>query len=440
MILNLGNDDFNRNDFDDINRASDNFDTIYEQGARDRHDRAVYDRERAPRRSAARRSVDLDFTRAGERGAKRQGGAEKPRGKAGKSRRRRNRLLTAVVCLVTVAALGLCGFSVLMNSKFMRNADVDRDEHDQFENIITSSSEDVSYFLVCGVDLSENLTDIIMVACFDHKNNKVNVLQIPRDSYVGPEYVSGKINSVYETAREGESRIKALIRCINRDFGLPIDHYATVTIGGAEKIIDIAGGVDIRLERDFRLVDDTGDYDVSKYFEAGDVHFDGKWGTAFIRHRASYDAGDPQRVNAQRKFYAAFIKKMLSLDMNRMLEIVSSCAGEVSTDLTLGEMLGYAKQLRSLKLSDVSIVTVPGESDEYNAPTGYASYFSVYTDELCDLLNSRFRPYEDSELTVDDLDIPELADEHSGDYDQLNSEDTLDNIDTFKDRDDSDSN
>ena len=39
--------------------------------------------------------------------------------------------------------------------------------------------EDVSYFLVAGVDLSTNLTDTIMLVCFDHKAGEASILQIP---------------------------------------------------------------------------------------------------------------------------------------------------------------------------------------------------------------------------------------------------------------------
>lgn len=337
----------------------------------------------------------------------------------------------ALSLILVISTVLFVGTSVL-GKAILKNNQIDSAENGNFESLLTSANENVTYFLICGVDLSESLTDVIMVACYDLANNKINILQIPRDTYVGSDYKSGKINSVYESARDGESRIKSLIRCINSKFGLPIDHYATVTIQGTEKIIDIAGGVDINLDRPFTLVDDTGSHDVKKYFEAGDNHFDGQWGTAFIRHRASYDAGDTARVRAQRKFYAAFMKKMISLDFGKITSIVTQCADQVSTDLTLGQMLGYAQKFKNLKMTDVSIVTVPGEADEFTPDTGYASYFSVHKSELCKLLNDQFRPYETNALTVDDLDLTELTDTNSSDYDQILSGGTLDDFDTEK--------
>lgn len=406
------NNEFNEND--NIKTVENGDDNIYSASASS---------------SQTRRTVDLSAY--GSTRTKRV--HERTMSKLEKSKRR-SKILYIVAnvvlsILLVVSSVTFTGIS-LLNSQMLKSNQIDAEEQGDFADLITSQNPNVAYFLVCGVDLSESLTDIIMVVCYDLANNKVNVLQIPRDSYMGTDYNSGKLNAVYGSAKKGESRIKALIRCINKRFGLPIDHYATVTIKGTEKIIDIAGGVEMKLDRAFRLVDDTGEHDVSKYFEAGDVTFDGQWGTAFIRHRASYDAGDTARVRAQRKFYAAFMKKMIALDFGQITSIITQCASEISSDLELGQMLGYAQKMKDLKLSDVNIVTVPGEADEFYAPTGYASYFSIHVNEYCKLINDQFRPYETEALTPDDLDIPELAENHSDDYSWITSGGTLDDFDT----------
>ena len=64
--------------------------------------------------------------------------------------------------------------------------------------------------LVCGIDYEEGraysgdgsndgMTDMIMYVNFDVANHKINMLQIPRDTYPGEEYKhgnTGKINAV----------------------------------------------------------------------------------------------------------------------------------------------------------------------------------------------------------------------------------------------------
>lgn len=338
--------------------------------------------------------------------------------RATKSKKKRNvKLIVTNVVLSIILVLSSITFvgTTLLDLQLIRKGEIDVDEKGEFENVVVSPSENVSYILVCGVDLSENLTDIIMVACYDLANNTVNVLQIPRDTYVG-DVPTGKINAVYGNARDGESKIKALMRCINKKFGLPIDHYATVTIKGTEKIIDIAGGVDVYLERDFTLVDDTGKKDVKKTFEKGWQHFDGQWGTAFVRHRASYLQGDMGRIKAQRSFYAALLKKMISLDFGQITSMVTLAAGEISTDLTLGQMLGYAQKMKDLKLDSVNIMSVPGQSGTYS-PTGQAlSYYSAHKSELATMLNDYFRPYEETAILASELEVPELHSKYDSGY------------------------
>lgn len=355
------------------------------------------------------------------------------------------RLLVANIILSVVlvfSSVMFVGASVL-NSQMLLNNDIDSEEGEGFKNVVVSPNENVVYFLVCGVDLSENLTDIIMVVCYDLANNNANILQIPRDTYVGRDrdgvekyYPTGKINEIYGKPYDGESKIKALMRCINDRLGLPIDHYATVTVKGTEKIIDIVGGVDITLDRTYNLVDDTTSPQQKKTFEAGEVHFDGQWGTAFVRHRASYDQGDLGRQKAQRSFYAAFMKKLISLDFGQITNIVTQCAKEVSTDLTIGQMLGYAQKIKDLSLSDVNIMSVPGQSpsiSEARANVGLAySYYSIHKEQYVKMINDCFRPYDETALSVDDISVPQIHSYYDTGYDDFLEGGDLGNFDTEK--------
>ena len=244
-----------------------------------------------------------------------------------------------------------------------------------------------------------------------------NILQIPRDTYVG-DVSSGKINAVYKLPREGESKIKAMIRCINSKFGLPIDHYATLTIKGTEKIIDIMGGVDIKLDRDYKLIDDTTKPQQVKYFKKGKVHLDGQWATALIRHRKSFAQGDMGRLVNQRAIYSAILKKLTSLSFSELSSIVANCMDDVSTDLPLGLALGYAEKANKLKLDKVNIMSLPGQTATING----LSCWVCHKQEAVDMINKYFRPYESKLLTTSDLKIVDYADRGSSynkDYDEF---------------------
>ena len=224
---------------------------------------------------------------------------------------RRSMKILFNVLLSIVLVISSCGFvGVSLFEMDFKKEDIDQKETAEFELIKKSNNENGAYFLIAGVDLSDNLTDIIMVAGYDLLQNKLSILQIPRDTYIGDTAL--KINAVYGSARSGESKIKALIRCVNKRFGLPIDHYATITIHGTEKVIDAMGGVTVKFDRGYTLVDDSRKPEIKKYFPAGETKLDGQWATAFLRHRKSFAQGDLGRLKNQRSIYSAILKNLTS--------------------------------------------------------------------------------------------------------------------------------
>lgn len=342
-------------------------------------------------------------------------------GNKAKSKKSKKHLIITNVLLSILLVISTISFTAtaLLESKILQDRDIDsQEEAGKFEDIIVSPNENVSYFLVCGVDLSENLTDIIMVVCYDTANNEASILQIPRDTFVG-DVPSGKINAVYGNPREGESKIKALIRCINSKFGIPIDHYVTVTVGGTEKVIDAIGGLDITLDRNFKLVDDSRKPEQVKYFEKGKVHLDGQWATALIRNRKNTDGGsDMGRLKNQRSIYAALLKQLTKITFSEATEIVTKCMNEVSTDLPLGLALGYAEKVNQLKLDKVQIMSLPGQSATING----LSCWVCHKQETVDMLNEYFRPYETELLTADKLSIVDNTDRgirYNNDYEPM---------------------
>lgn len=348
-------------------------------------------------------------------------------GNKAKTKKSKKTLIISNVLISLLLVVSIVSFTVtaLLESKILQNKDIDSKESGNYEKIVTSVNENVSYFLICG--LNQDLTDIIMVGCYDLANNEMNILQIPRDTFVG-DVTSGKINAVYKFPRKGESKIKAMIRCVNSKFGLPIDHYATFTIKGTEKIIDIMGGVDIKLDRDYKLVDDTTKPQQVKYFKKGKVHLDGQWATALIRHRKSFAQGDMGRLVNQRAIYSAILKKLTAVSFSELSSIVANCMDDVSTDLPVGLALGYAEKANKLKLDKVNIMSLPGQT----ATISGLSCWVCHKQEAVDMINKYFRPYESKLLTTSDLSIVDYADRGSSynrDYDDFLKGGTLNDFD-----------
>lgn len=332
------------------------------------------------------------------------------------SRRRRKRngrliavnIITSIVLVISTIAL--TGMMFLNSNPFVDRSvgsEPDVGEVSEiFEDVSRSEGEDITYFLVIGMDESESLTDIMMVVCYDHGNNKANILQIPRDLYIGSDVNTGKVNAVYGSAKKSESRINTLIKRINTHLGLPIDHYVMVTLKGFRNIVDSVGGIDLYIPKKLRVAD-SADHEIY-YLGPGETHLNGKKAEAFVRCR-DYAKGDISRVEAQRNFYAAFAKKMMNMSLTQMLGIATSCYDKVKTDMAVGTLLGYAQEVRNLSLEDITIYAVPGQSGTYK-PSGLSvsrSYYSIHKEDYVAMINEHFMPYSDP-ISSSDLKITEL--------------------------------
>lgn len=275
----------------------------------------------------------------------------------------------------------------------------------EMENVVKSENKDVTYFLVVGTDESSALTDIMMLVCFDHGAKKINILQIPRDTYIGSDIPTGKINATYGAAKNGESKINFLMKRINTHLGLPIDHYVTVSISAFRKIVDAVGGVDVYVPQDMLAYDSKA---AAYHFSKGMNHLDGGEAEAFVRYRRGYAMGDLGRVEAQRNFYAAFLKAVMEMSYSEMASIATKCYSDFNTSMAVGTIIGYAQEVQKLDMSAINIYSVPGQSGTFS-PKGQAlSYYSIHKEEYVDLINEHFLPYERYEKVPQDLQINEL--------------------------------
>lgn len=333
------------------------------------------------------------------------------------------------ILINTVASLVLA-FSILMVSATVvlgmhpitdENGGVETAEG--LEDLVTSSHSGVSYVLVIGLDKSEALTDIILVACIDHEKGTMSLLQIPRDTFVGTDIPTCKVNAVYNNPRSGELKINALRRRLSSAFGIPIDHYVIFTLEGFRNVIDAIGGVDINItqENGIRIENHVDGTDM--VIGPGEVHLDGIMAEGFMRKRygvrigtatsgeEGYGLGDISRVQQQRVFYAAVAKKLKAMSLASMIKIATTCYDQVSTSMSVSEMLAYAKEVQSIDMESMVIKTVPGQFVNYNAGkingNVALSYYSVIKSEYVAMYNEYFNPYG-TQLTESDINVPEL--------------------------------
>ncbi len=276
--------------------------------------------------------------------------------------------------------------------------------------------------LCLGFDEDRSNSDVIMLFLFDIVNDKINILQIPRDSFV-PDFTScenGKINSVYSMGDENLIPIQRIVDVVRDTFGIPIDRYITTGCDDIVDMVDLIGGIPINLPEDVY-------YSYDKILYAGEQVLDGTQAELFVRARKGYIEGDIGRVKAQRLFLAAAMEKALDMGTIQLTKFLTEVynKGYIGTDLTLQEMSILSDFGSNVDLDDVTVQMVPGEAvDDYN---GY-SVWSIHKDATVDIINEYFRPYQ-PELSYDDLPITEIieSDYQTTDiYDD--TEDTLQEI------------
>ncbi|MFF8478234.1 LCP family protein [Streptomyces sp. NPDC015414] len=138
--------------------------------------------------------------------------------------------------------------------------------------------------------------------------NGDTLISLPRDSDVAiPSYKGSTSGKVYPNrgrhtklnAAYAEDGPTLLVRTIEFNTGLHIDHYVEIGFGGFAKIVDAVGGVEMNLDQGFKDKWSGAD------FKAGKQTLNGEQALAFVRTRHAFAASDLQRTKNQQKFLSA---------------------------------------------------------------------------------------------------------------------------------------
>lgn len=248
--------------------------------------------------------------------------------------------------------------------------------------------EGVYNILICGTDGDGLRTDTILIAHLDANSHTVALLSIPRDTPV--QSASGglmKINSVYAGgAADGMQRL--CIR-LNALLGFPVDGYVLVDLEAFQKTVDLVGGVDFEVPQDMDYDDNSQDLHI--HLRAGMQHLDGTQAMGLVRYRKGYASQDIQRTKVQQQFLRALAKQCLSVgSLTKLKEFADIFADYVLTDLTIGNMLWFAKELLLCDFDAMQTYTAEGEGVMVNG----ASYYALYAGGLLQTVNETFNPYE----------------------------------------------
>ena len=271
--------------------------------------------------------------------------------------------------------------------------------------------------LFLGFDEDVENTDVIWICQFDIGGGKLNILQVPRDCAV-PNYTSNettKINSVYSCGDPEISKIQRVVNCVQENFGIPIDAYITTACFDIVDIVDLIGGIPIHLDNEII-------YEADKRIPAGDVVLDGNQAEWFVRFRHEWLQGDIGRVQNQRRFMQAAMKKLLDIVKNEGKMKLYSYLNTIyknkwiATNMSVEDLSKLADFGSTLQMENVKVDMVPGEDAEYIAYNGQVySIYSIHKRATIDKLNENFRPYQ-RPMLLSDSNIVEYVSEYEYEY------------------------
>ena len=223
------------------------------------------------------------------------------------------------------------------------------------------------------VGANQGMTDTIILASYDMKNQHVDLISIPRDTYYPRPGHDGaaakKINAIYNS----EKMLGTATAVSKLLLGMPIHYYAMVDYQGVGKIVDAMGGVPMDIPFHMTYNDPYDKPPLHIDIPKGPQILDGKHAIQFLRYRHGYPEGDIGRVKAQQTFMKSAFKQMLSLSLPGIAVTITQ---NINSDITLGMATKLATKAIGLTGENITAYMLPGAAHTKNG----ASYW--YADQV----------------------------------------------------------
>lgn len=229
-----------------------------------------------------------------------------------------------------------------------------------------------STILLMGVDkrpgwkLNATRSDVMIVLHVDAKTGRLVLLSVPRDTRVDlSRYGIQKINAAFPFGGPDLA-----MRTVGDLIGTKIHYYAWTNFSGFVAIINALGGVTVDVPK--RMYYKASDVTINLY--PGVQHLDGQQVLELVRFRHTLALGDIGREQNQEAVLHALFKEAMSLGtILRLPILVPTLYTQVHTNLSLGQLVSLAKEMRHAKhmtnaVMPGAFLNLPGDSQWYVDP------------------------------------------------------------------------
>jgi LCP family protein required for cell wall assembly len=214
-----------------------------------------------------------------------------------------------------------------------------------------------------GRDVSGQRSDTIMLLHIPANGGRAVLISLPRDSYVPiPGHGWNKINAAYSFGGP-----VLLAKTVQNATGLQIQHYMGIGFGGLVNVVNAVGGVEMCLPH--RVHDQASGLRLKK----GCQTLNGGQALSFVRDRHTFATQDLQRVQDQRLFLGALLRKVTSTGtlLNPFAAVPAAFGAAGTLQVDSGTHLYQLLQV-AFALRNPETTTVPIANANYVTPAGDA--------------------------------------------------------------------
>lgn len=265
--------------------------------------------------------------------------------------------------------LVVASYAVSLQKKASNAADrayeavADRTKSEKREIEVEPATDNVAVLFI-GVDDSElraqgdsnSRSDALLLATLNPKQKTVNLVSIPRDSYVYIPEIGrrDKINHAHAFGGTG-----ATIETVEELFEIPVDYYVKMNFNAFIDVVDAFGGVEVEVPYE-RIEKDENDQNTI-HLKPGLQHLDGRHALALARTR-KLDS-DVERGKRQQMILEAIMKEAISVkSITKYGDVIDAIGDNMKTDMTFKEMMSFLEYVKG-GMPKVNSLTLTGEDD-----------------------------------------------------------------------------
>ena len=215
-------------------------------------------------------------------------------------------------------------------------------------------------------DVSQTLEILRELGCsvtLNKKTKQISMTSFMRDLYVQiPGYSDNRINAAYAFGG-----MDLLDSTLNTNFGVEIVGNVEVDFGEFQTLIDSIGGIDLELTQDEadyicgrkRDVTYPQQLRTDWNLHEGVNHLTGEQALIHARNRSL--GNDYARTDRQRAVLMAIINKVKQMDAVSIVNFINQVLPLLTTDMTSGEILGYAMEALQMNFDSEHSYRIPAE-------------------------------------------------------------------------------